>query len=102
MYYASYIRVSPEDREEIMIMIRERQIERVLLLDYDEKADQENITRLCGIYGIPFAYPKILPSLRNISRKDTFIGDLLVVETSTVSISLWERILKRFFDILIS
>jgi hypothetical protein len=90
------------EKDRIIKLIRERKIDRLLLLDYDEKEDQETLTKLCGIYGISFAYPKVLPSLRDISRKDTFIGDLLVVETSTVSISLWERILKRFLDILIS
>lgn len=100
--YIEYIRPSSKNTSEILDMIRSRELDRVLTLHYEDTPEVEEIMKLCRIYGIPFAYPKILPALRDISRKDVFIGNILAVETSTISISLWERIMKRIADIVIS
>ena len=65
----------------------------------------ENISsliELCEIYGMSYAYPKILPQVFELPKKDTFIWGIPVVESTSISISIWERILKRIFDIVIS
>ncbi len=50
------------------------------------------IIKLSRIYGIPFAYPKILPHTDKFTRKEGFIGNIPVIEVTSVSISIWERI----------
>lgn len=72
------------------------------MLGKKETKNTLEIIRLCEIYGISYAYPKILPHVYELPRHDTFIGGIPVVESISVSISLWERIVKRIFDILIS
>jgi len=60
------------------------------------------ISKLCEIYGISYAYPKILPHVYELPKKDTFIWGIPVVESTSVSITWWERILKRCIDIIVS
>jgi lipopolysaccharide/colanic/teichoic acid biosynthesis glycosyltransferase len=97
-----YLYMEYGDMGEIQDQIRMRNIDTVLCLDMSDQDAVWAIVKLCTIYGIPFAYPKILPSVYDISRRDTFIGWLLVVESRSVSISVWERILKRTIDIVLA
>lgn len=60
------------------------------------------IISLARIYGIPFVYPKLLPGIEHLKQRETFFGDMQVIELTSVSISAWERIMKRTCDILIS
>ncbi len=100
---AVYKCISTEDREEIYSLIREKKVDKILLLDGRISEDQKNeLITLCSIYWVRFAYPKILPQVYDISRSDTFIWGILVVESSALSISPWERVMKRTFDILLS
>lgn len=62
---------------------------------------QETI-ELARVYGISFVYPKVLPGLQGFTRKESLIGDMPVVEITAVSISAWERIMKRTIDIVLS
>ncbi len=62
----------------------------------------QEILKLTTIYGVTFSYPKILPSLYSRPKHESFIGNIPVVESSSVSISPWERILKRTLDIIVS
>lgn len=62
---------------------------------------QETI-ELARVYGISFVYPKVLPGLQDFTRKESLIGDMPVVEITAVSISAWERIVKRTIDIILS
>lgn len=98
-----YIHVYANEHEKIYRMIREKSIDAVLSMI--GKKDTENIIeiiKLCEIYGISYAYPKILPHVYELPKKDTFIGGIPVVESSSISISGWERVIKRIFDIIIS
>jgi len=72
------------------------------MLGKKETKNTLEIIKLCEIYGISYAYPKILPHVYELPRHDAFIGGIPVVESISVSISAWERIMKRIFDILIS
>ena len=58
----------------IHTLIREKKVEKVLLLDGKIPEDQKNsLISLCSIYGVRFAYPKILPQVHDISKSDIFI-----------------------------
>ncbi len=97
---ATYIYKSIENIEEVYTLIREKKIDKILLLDEKiQEIDKQELISLCSIYGVRFAYPKILPQVYDFSRKDSFIGGIPVVESSALSISAWERIVKRFLDI---
>ena len=55
-------------------MIRERRIDAVLsTLGKKETKNTLEIIKLCEIYGISYAYPKILPYVYELPRKDSFI-----------------------------
>lgn len=98
-----YIRVDATKYGEIFRLIREKWVDAVLsMLGKKETKNTLEIIKLCEIYGISYAYPKILPHVYELPRHDTFIGGIPVVESISVSISAWERIMKRIFDILIS
>lgn len=82
-------------------LIRQKQIDAILLTDgsYTEKTSR-NILMLAGIYGIPCTYPRIQPHTVHFSQRDTFLGGMPVVQLNTVSITLWQRIIKRTIDII--
>ena len=101
--YTEYLHIESYDRDRVSLLIREKEVDTVLFLDHDTSgSDMQEVVRLCTIYGIGFAYPKILSYVSDISRHDTFIGGIAVVESIALSISVWERILKRGLDIIIS
>ncbi|GAB0174792.1 MAG: sugar transferase [Candidatus Altimarinota bacterium] len=93
------------DATEIQIIeesIRQKKIDRVLLLDPLGENEKAKIVKLCSIYGISFSYPKILPEVYGISQKENFIAGIVVIESTSLKIGAWGRIFKRFFDIIIS
>ena len=85
------------DKETIQSLIRERSIDGVISL-----VENTSTKTLSRIYGIPFVYPKLLPGIEHLSQRETFFGDIPVIELTSVSMSAWERIMKRIIDVLIS
>jgi lipopolysaccharide/colanic/teichoic acid biosynthesis glycosyltransferase len=85
-------------------LIRMRQIDSVIsMISTLENRDIREIYELTQIYGISFGYPKVLPGIDvSITRRDRFVGRIPIVEISSISISIWERIIKRSVDILLS
>ena len=100
---ARYRYIPTSDKETIASLIRERGIDGIISLaeNTTTKAIREVIS-LARIYGIPFVYPKLLPGVEHLRQRETFFWDMPVIELSSVSISAWERIMKRIFDIVIS
>jgi exopolysaccharide biosynthesis polyprenyl glycosylphosphotransferase len=98
---AEYIYLSTNEREEIQGLIRERSVDGIISLaeNTTTKAIREIIS-LARIYGVPFVYPKLLPGSEHLRRRETFFGDMPVIEITSVSISAWERITKRAIDII--
>lgn len=47
-------------------------------------------------------YQKIQPHTQHLSRRDTFLAGIPVTELNTVSITPWQRIVKRGLDIIVS
>lgn len=95
-----YIFHSLAEGESIHTRIRKQSIDTVFFLGGEHTSHEiQEIIKLAAIYGVTFAYPKILPSLYSRPKHESFIGDIPVVESSSVSISPWERILKRTLDI---
>lgn len=99
----TYIYFPISDRENLMKLIRERQVDVIISLveNTTTKAVREIIS-LSRIYGIAFVYPKLLPWSEDFTRRETFFWDMPVIEIISVSISAWERIIKRTADITIS
>jgi exopolysaccharide biosynthesis polyprenyl glycosylphosphotransferase len=96
-------RESAQDEEEIMHLIREKKVDTVITMDGGKNIGNiQSLIQLCEIYGVSYAYPKILPQVFELPKRDTFIWGIPVVESTSISISIWERIAKRFFDILVS
>jgi lipopolysaccharide/colanic/teichoic acid biosynthesis glycosyltransferase len=99
----TYIHLSGEENSTIQLLIRERKIDAILSTQSDlSNSLIADIIKLARIYGIAFVYPKILPNTDKFTRKEGFIGNIPVIEITSVSISAWERIGKRCIDILIS
>ncbi len=91
------------DKETIQSLIRERSIDGVIsLVENTSTKTMREIISLSRIYGIPFVYPKLLPGIEHLSQRETFFGDIPVIELTSVSMSAWERIMKRIIDVLIS
>lgn len=96
-----YIPIS--DKETITSLIRERGIDGIISLAKNTATkNMREIISLARIYGIPFVYPKLLPGIEHLRQRETFFWDIPVIELTSVSISAWERIMKRWIDILIS
>ena len=101
--YLRYISLSWKEKDTIYTLIRHRQIDTLLMIDHEkEEGYMSEIVKLCNIYGVHFAYPRILSYVQGISQHDTFIGGIPVIESSAVAISIWERMIKRICDILLS
>lgn len=91
------------DKEIITTLIRERGIDGIISLAENTTAKSiREIISLARIYGIPFVYPKLLPGIEHLRQRETFFWDMPVIELTSVSISAWERIMKRIVDIVIS
>ena len=98
-----YMYASSKSFPAIYALIREKKVDTILsMLGKWDTQEIEEMVKLCEIYGISYAYPKILPHVYELPKHDTFIGWIPVVESISISISGWERVLKRLFDILIS
>lgn len=98
----NYIYLNPEKIIDIENKIRQRKIDRVLLIANIDEEEKRQIIKLCSIYAISFSYPKILPEVYWISQKENFIAWIVVIESTSLKIWAWWRIFKRFFDIIIS
>lgn len=100
---ANYRYIPTSDKEIIVSLIRERSIDGIISLaeNTTTRAIREVIS-LARIYGIPFVYPKLLPGTLHLRQRETFFWDMPVIELSSISISAWESIMKRIFDIVIS
>ncbi|MBP9812524.1 sugar transferase, partial [Candidatus Gracilibacteria bacterium] len=97
-----YTYILPTEIDKIEHKIRNGDINRVLLLGQLDESHKIKIIKLCSIYAVSFAYPKILPEVYGISQKENFIAGMLVIESTSLKIGAWGRILKRLFDILLS
>lgn len=96
-----YIPIS--DKEVIASLIRERSVDGIIsLAENTTTRSIREVISLARIYGIPFVYPKLLSGIEHLRQRETFFWDMPVIELSSVSISAWERIMKRIFDIIIS
>lgn len=70
-----YISISNTNPTIAYTMIRERSVDTVLsMLGKGDVESREEIVRLCEIYGVSYAYPKILPHVYELPKVDTFIG----------------------------
>jgi exopolysaccharide biosynthesis polyprenyl glycosylphosphotransferase len=97
-----YTYILPSEIDKIEHKIRNGDINRVLLLWQLDEPHKIKIIKLCSIYAVSFAYPKILPEVYGISQKENFIAWMLVIESTSLKIGAWWRILKRLFDIVLS
>jgi lipopolysaccharide/colanic/teichoic acid biosynthesis glycosyltransferase len=98
-----YRYIHTHEKEIITWLIREREIDGIIsLAENTTTKTMREIISLARIYGIPFVYPKLLPGIEHLKQRETFFGDMQVIELTSVSISAWERIMKRTCDILIS
>lgn len=63
-----------ESEEEIMNLIRQRKVDTVVTMDGGKSIENiSSLIELCEIYGMSYAYPKILPQVFELPKKDTFI-----------------------------
>ena len=70
-----YLSLRATESEEIFALIREKKIDSILsILGKNETKKTLEIIKLCEIYGISYAYPKILPHVYELPKHDTFIG----------------------------
>lgn len=100
---SEYRYVSTSDHEIIRSLIREGRIDGIISLAENTSTKiMREIISLARIYGIPFVYPKLLPGVEHLRQRETFFWDIPVIELTSVSISAWERIMKRVFDIIVS
>lgn len=91
------------EKDILQKLIRERDIDVIIsLVENTTTRAVRDIITLARIYGIAFVYPKLLPWSEDFTRRETFFGDMPVIEITSVSISAWERIIKRTTDIVIS
>ncbi len=98
----TYIFYDLDNISPITELIRLWKINGVLNMTEDVHSNKmRDIIKLTRIYGIPFLYPKYLPSVQRDLWKESFILWIPCIEVSSLSISFWEIILKRVFDILI-
>ncbi len=97
---ASLLYLDVWEKTEIKESIRKREIDTILSLNYTNIKNLEEIIELARVYGISFVYPKIIPEAENFTHRERLFWDMPVVEITAVSISAWERILKRAIDIL--
>jgi lipopolysaccharide/colanic/teichoic acid biosynthesis glycosyltransferase len=98
----NYTYISPKEIDTIETTIRNWNLSRVLLLWQLDEIHKIKIIKLCSIYAVSFAYPKILPEVYGISQKENFIAWMLVIESTSLKIGAWWRIFKRIFDIVVS
>lgn len=84
-------------------LMRKWKIDAILIIsgDYSNNFFQPIIS-LAKIYGISCVYPQISPNMKHFKKIDTFLAWMPVFELTTVSISAWEQIAKRIFDIIFS
>lgn len=100
---SEYKYISTWEKEYIHSLIRNRNIDWIIsLVENTTTKWIKEIISLSRIYGIPFVYPKLLPGIWHLKQRETLFGDMPVIELTSVSISAWERIIKRMMDILIS
>ncbi len=97
---ASLLYLDVWEKTEIKENIRKREIDTILSLKHTNIKNLEEIIELARVYGISFVYPKIIPEAENFTHRERLFWDMPVVEITAVSISAWERILKRAIDIL--
>jgi len=98
-----YKYMSLEKKDTIQSMIRDRTIDGVMSLAQDNSTHEiRKIIELSHIYGIAFFYPKIIRWNEQYMRREVFIGDIAAVELLSISISAWERIIKRTIDIMLA
>ena len=101
--FCQYYFFTENEKEKIYESIRKKEVDTVFAIGWEKESDfMNNIIKLTTIYGVTFSYPKVLPSLYSRPKHESFIENIPVIESSSVSISPWERILKRTIDIVVS
>lgn len=84
-------------------MIRKRQIDAVMFAVSDFGDTKfSSLLLIAKAYGVACVHPKIMPYMKHFSRTDTFVAGVPVVSLSAVSITPWQRIIKRIMDIIFS
>lgn len=84
-------------------MVRSGEIDAILVVSkniFEKKF--EPILSLARIYGVSCAYPRIMPDMRHFSQEEIFVGGVPAISLSSVSITPWERVLKRILDIILA
>jgi exopolysaccharide biosynthesis polyprenyl glycosylphosphotransferase len=97
-----YLYENPDSREKILDTIRSGKIDTVLSLSHMSEEMTTDIVELCSIYGVTFSYPRIPQYVYDITRNNSFIGGIPVIESSALAMSAWDRIMKRSLDIIVS
>jgi lipopolysaccharide/colanic/teichoic acid biosynthesis glycosyltransferase len=98
----TYIQKNLKDIEGIIELIRERKIQAIVSLVRKQDSYTKIILKTSKIYGIPFVYPKFLLESGGIEMHEGFFWSLETIELRSISISIWERILKRIVDVCIA
>jgi lipopolysaccharide/colanic/teichoic acid biosynthesis glycosyltransferase len=82
------------------MLLREQKTDTIISLSRNhESKELISLLDLSRIYGIAFVYPKFLPERLHLSTREGYIGNMPIIEIISVSIGIWERILKRTIDI---
>lgn len=99
----NFIRVKSEDIEAVESIIRAKEIDAILLVDWEYSDKKfEKILSLAKIYGIECSYPRILPHMKHFKREEDFVGGVPVITLKAVAITPWQQVIKRIFDIIFS
>lgn len=102
-YGVEYVYLDIDTSEEVSSTIRSWEIDAIISLTKNQNDPRiTKVIELARIYGIPFSYPKYIPWSSNFLTREWFIGWIPVIEITSLSISFWERIVKRGIDILLS
>lgn len=98
-----YTCMSLQENHAIESIIRTKNTDAILLLKgtYTDPVTKP-LLDLAGIYGIPCTYPQIQPYTEHFSQRALFLWGIPVIQLNTVSITLWQRIIKRTIDIIFS
>lgn len=100
---AKYERVDMYEVNKIEALVRSGQVDAILVVSaqiFEKKF--EPILTLARIYGVRCVHPQIMPNMRHFSREETYLAGVPVFSLSAVSITPWERVLKRIVDIFLA
>ncbi len=89
--------------KELLLLIRTRRIDEIVYINGDlTHTQKDEITRLSKIYGVIFAYTTNFFWTEPSFHHATNIGNLPIIEIRPITITPWERVLKRTIDLILS